>query len=56
MTRTEPLWLTPQLYTRLQNELAALRALRRIEIPADTGRLVTLLKAVPYRRLDRLAG
>lgn len=30
---------------------------RRIyAIPNDTGRLVTLLKAVPHRRLDRLAG
>lgn len=35
MTRTEPVWVTPELHTRLQNELAALRALRSIEIPDD---------------------
>ena len=35
MTSTEPVWMTRQAHTRLQNELAALRSRPRIEVPED---------------------
>jgi transcription elongation factor GreA len=35
MTSTEPVWMTRQAHTRLQNELAALRSRPNIEVPED---------------------
>ena len=35
MTSTEPVWMTRQAHTRLQNELAALRSRPSIEVPDD---------------------
>ena len=35
MTSTERIWMTRQDYTRLHNELAALRSRRNIEVPDD---------------------
>lgn len=35
MTSTEPVWMTRQAHTRLQDELAALRSRPNIEVPED---------------------
>src|SRR6185437_10627687 len=35
MTSTEPVWMTRQAHTRLQNELASLRSRPNIEVPED---------------------
>ena len=35
MTSTEPVWMTREAHTRLQNELAALRSRPNIEVPED---------------------
>ena len=35
MTSTQRIWMTRQDYTRLHNELAALRSRRSIEVPDD---------------------
>lgn len=54
MTSTEPVWMTPQVYTRLQSELAALRSLRAVEIPDDFMDYDARLAARPSRRRRRI--